>query len=154
VTRTLLPLAISLCAILLSALTIYLTLHLRRHLAARRLTTRMRAAARAELLAEHWLTARGHQILSRQLTHRSTIWINDTPSDFDTRADLLVQMGQDRVLVEVKTGEAADPRSPATRRQLREYAAVYGVSVLYLFDADRQQLHRIDFGEPLLAADP
>lgn len=108
----------------------------------------MRAAAAAELLAEHWLTARGHQILDRQLTHRSTIWINEVPTDFDTRADLLVQMGPDRVLVEVKTGEAADPRSPATRRQLREYAAVYGVSVLYLFDADRQQLHRIDFGEP------
>lgn len=147
-TLTQVVLAISLSAILLIALTISLTLYLRRTLAARRLTTRMRAAAAAELLAEHWLTARGHQILDRQLTHRSTIWINEVPTDFDTRADLLVQMGPDRVLVEVKTGEAADPRSPATRRQLREYAAVYGVSVLYLFDADRQQLHRIDFGEP------
>jgi hypothetical protein len=150
-TRTQFSVSIAILGALLIALTTYLTLHLRRHLAARRLTSRMRAAASAELLAEHYLTARGHQILDRQLTHRSTIWINDTPSDFDTRADLLVQMGPDRVLVEVKTGEAADPRSPATRRQLREYAAVYGVSVLYLFDADRQQLHRIDFGEEQLA---
>lgn len=140
-------LAITIGAILLIALTASLTLLLRRTYKANQLLRRMSQAAAAELQAEHYLTARGHKILSRQLTQRSTIWINDVPTDFDTRADLLVQMGQDRVLVEVKTGEAADPRTPATRRQLREYAAVYGVSVLYLFDADRRELHRIDFGE-------
>lgn len=105
----------------------------------------MRDAASAEQLAERWLQSQGHQILARQLPAQGSLAVNGSAHPFDIRADLLVQMGPDRVIVEVKTGEAADPFLPSTRRQLREYAAVFDVSTLYLFDASRLLLHRIDF---------
>lgn len=105
----------------------------------------MRGAASGEERAERWLESRGHRILERQFTRRSVMWVDGEEVAFDVRADLLVQMGDERVLVEVKTGDAADPRATATRRQLFEYAALYDVDRLFLFDASRGALHEIEF---------
>jgi Holliday junction resolvase-like predicted endonuclease len=132
-------------AIVLVALVAWLALAIRRVWKAWLLGRRMSRAAGGEGLAERWLTARGHRILDRQLTRRCTMWIDGEEVAYDLRADLLVQMGAERVLVEVKTGDAADPRSTATRRQLREYAAEFGVERLYLFDATREHLHEVEF---------
>jgi hypothetical protein len=74
--------------------------------------------------------------------------INGRVAEFDVRADLLVQMGDHVAVVEVKTGEAADPRLPATRRQLREYCEVFEVNEIYVFDATAGRLHKIEFPEP------
>lgn len=54
-------------------------------------------------------------------------------------------MGDETVIVEVKTGEAADPRLPATRRQLREYCDVFGVERIYVFDASAGRLYEVQF---------
>jgi len=59
-----------------------------------------------------------------------------------------------RAVVEVKTGAVADPSSRGTRRQILEYAWVYGVSEVYLFDADAQQLHSIGVPASAGAAAP
>lgn len=136
-----------LAAATLLAVTVWLTLAIRRRWKAYALNRRMALAASAEQVAERWLRAQGYEILARQLPGQGTLGVNGTGYPFDIRADLLVQMGQERVLVEVKTGDAADPFHPTTRRQLREYAAVFDVSALYLFDASRQALHRIEFPE-------
>lgn len=109
----------------------------------------MDRAASGERRAERWLEARGYRVLQRQLSKRSLMHIDGRVAEYDARADLLVQMGDERVIVEVKTGEAADPRLPATRRQLREYAAVFGVERVFLFDASRDRLHRVEFPETL-----
>lgn len=120
-------------------------LAIRRWWKARVLHIRMATASDGERLAEHWLAAQGHRVLERQLSKRCTMHIDGRVAEYDIRADLLVQMGDERVIVEVKTGEAADPRLPATRRQLREYAAVFGVERVYLFDATRERLYEIVF---------
>jgi hypothetical protein len=51
----------------------------------------------------------------------------------------------------VKTGAVADPSSRGTRRQILEYAQVYGVPEVYLFDADAQQLHHIGIPQTVSA---
>ena len=146
-------LLIAVGALLLAALIAWLTLALRRAWKAWILRRRMRGAASGEELAERWLTAHGYRLLDRQLRRRCTMWVDDAEIAYDLRADLLVQIGDERVIVEVKTGDAADPTSTATRRQLREYAAEFGVDRLYLFDATRQVLHEIEF-PPGNAPDP
>jgi Holliday junction resolvase-like predicted endonuclease len=138
------PLAFLSLAAFAAAL-VWLTLALRRWWKARLLHARMDIASRGEDRAETWLEAQGYRVLERQVSRRCQMHINGRVAEFDVRADLLVQMGADTVLVEVKTGEAADPRLPATRRQLREYCEVFGVDRIYLFDANAGRLHAVEF---------
>jgi Holliday junction resolvase-like predicted endonuclease len=128
-----------------AAALVWLTLALRRWWKARVLHTRMDVASQGEARAEAWLEAKGHRVLERQLSRRCQMHINGRVAEFDVRADLLVQMGDETAVVEVKTGEAADPRLPATRRQLREYCEVFGVDQIYLFDASAGRLHKVEF---------
>ena len=139
------PLFVALAALLAAALLVYLTLAIRRWWKARVLARRMGLAADGEALAERWLEARGHRIIQRQASRRCTMHINGRVAEFDVRADLIVDIEGEEALVEVKTGEAADPRLPATRRQLREYCAVFGVDRVFVFDASAQRLHEIEF---------
>lgn len=127
------------------ALIAWLALATRRVLTALTLRLRMRRAAHGEDVAERWLAANGYRVLDRQVTRRSTFYVNGEPIPFDVRADLLVERGGDRAIVEVKTGDAADPRGTATRRQLLEYARVFGATHILLFDADRRRLVRVAF---------
>lgn len=132
-------------AVLAIAVVAWLALVLRRLWMAQRLHRRMAIASEGEAIAERWLASRGYRVLERQLTRRCTMHIDGRVAEYDVRADLLVQMGEERVLVEVKTGEAADPRHIPTRRQLREYASVFGVGRVLLFDASRERLLAVEF---------
>lgn len=131
----------------LAAALVWLTLALRRWWMARILFARMGLASDGEAQAEAWLTAQGYHVLQRQVSRRCQMHVNGRVAEFDVRADLLVQIGEETAVVEVKTGEAADPRHPATRRQLREYCAVFEVDQIYLFDALTNRLHRVKFPE-------
>lgn len=131
--------------LLVAALVVWLTLSLRRWWMARRLGERMDRAADGEQLAERWLVNQGYTILERQASRRCVMYINNRIAEFDVRADLIVTQGDERLLVEVKTGEVADPRVPQTRRQLREYADVFDVDAVVVFDATRQRLYRVAF---------
>jgi Holliday junction resolvase-like predicted endonuclease len=128
-------------------LLVWLTLALRRWWKARLLAARMDIAADGEQRAEAWLVARGYRVFERQAGRRATMHINGRVAEFDVRADFLVQMGEEMAVVEVKTGDAADPRLPATRRQLREYIALFEVDRIYVFDATAERLHEVRFPE-------
>lgn len=66
--------------------------------------------------------------------------------EYEVRADLLVSRWWRTYVVEVKTGKVApNPRKGATRRQLREYAALYDVDGLLLADMSAGELHEIRF---------
>ncbi len=131
--------------LLLIGAIVWLTLALRRWWKARALAQRMGVASDGERRAEHWLAAQGYRVLERQVTRRCVMHINQRVAEYDVRADLLVKMGDETAIVEVKTGEAADPRLPATRRQLREYCEVFGVERIYVFDASADRLHEVQF---------
>ncbi len=71
--------------------------------------------------------------------------VDGEPVDYELCVDFLVERNGERAVVEVKTGGAAQPSSPATRRQIFEYAAAYGVDRAYMFDGDQSTLHEIVF---------
>jgi hypothetical protein len=115
----------------------------RRFLVRRQLARRWRHARHGERKARDWLERRGFTVLDEQVTQPSYLIVNGEESAFTVRADYLVERNGVRAVVEVKTGDVADPSSRGTRRQILEYAWVYGVSEVYLFNADTEQLHRI-----------
>jgi hypothetical protein len=110
----------------------------------RRLARRWDHARRGEAQARSWLERNGFTVLDEQVSQPSYLVVDGEDSPFTVRADYLVERNGVRAVVEVKTGEVADPASRGTRRQILEYAWVYGVSEVYLFDADAQRLHRIE----------
>lgn len=72
--------------------------------------------------------------------------VDDQRLEFEVRADLLVSRWWRTYVVEVKTGESApNPKNSATRRQLREYAAVYEADGLILADMSAGKLYQIRF---------
>jgi hypothetical protein len=116
---------------------------------------RMRKAGReGEERAQRWLLRNGFRIDSDQARRECQILVDGTPDTFQVRADFLVRDPRGRTaVVEVKTGESASPRSSATRRQILEYAAVYGVRDVYLFDGTQEKLMHLEFvGTPPTSA--
>jgi hypothetical protein len=120
----------------------------------RRLARQWGHARRGEEQARGWLERHGFTVLDEQVSRQSLLIVDGEESPFTVRADYLVERNGVRAVVEVKTGAVADPSSRGTRRQILEYAWVYGVTEVYLFDADAQRLHRI--GVPAMSggADP
>lgn len=113
----------------------------------RRRMAQMRVAGRqGEVRAERWLRANGFRIESDQARRSCTVSVNGQPMTFEVRADFLVQDPRgESAVVEVKTGASADPKSAATRRQIFEYAAIYGVKNVYLFDGTTDRLMHLEF---------
>jgi len=109
----------------------------------RRLARRWGRARQGEAQACGWLERHGFTVLDEQVNQPSMLIVDGEESPFTVRADYLVERNGVRAVVEVKTGAVADPSSRATRRQILEYARVYGVTEVYLFDADAQRLHHI-----------
>ena len=64
-------------------------------------------------------------------------------------ADYLVEKDGRKAIVEVKTGKESRATHRHTRRQLLEYRIAFSVDAIYLYDAERERLHEIDF-EPML----
>ena len=122
---------------------------LRRFWLRRQLARRWRHARRGEERARGWLERNGFTIVDEQVSQLSYLVVNGQESPFTVRADYVVERAGVRAIVEVKTGAVADPSSRGTRRQILEYAQVYGVADVYLFDADAQRLHHI--GVPTMA---
>lgn len=131
------------------ALGVWLGSRVRRSWMRRQLARRWSRARRGEEQARGWLERNGFTVLDEQVNRPSFLIVDGEESPFTVRADYLVERNGVRAVVEVKTGAVADPSSRGTRRQILEYAWVYGVSEVYLFDADAQRLHSI--GVPTMA---
>ena len=127
----------------------WLAIRVRRFWLRWRLARQWSHARRGEAQARGWLQQNGFTVLDEQVTRGSFLVVDGEEAPFTVRADYLVERNGVRAVVEVKTGAVADPSARGTRRQILEYAWVYGVSEVYLFDADAQQLHHI--GVPAIA---
>lgn len=111
-----------------------------------RLRRRFRRARAGELAAEKLLKKRGFRILDDQVRRREHMLVDGKRLEYEVRADLLVSRWWRTYVVEVKTGKSApNPKTTATRRQLREYAAIYDVDGLLLADMSAGELREIRF---------
>ncbi len=116
--------------------------------ASRRLALHRERGARGERSAESILARAGFRIESRQPTADIAYVANGAPCVFDVRADLLVRRGEERAIVEVKTGDQATSlTNRATRRQLLEYAHAFDVRSVLLLDADRGTITHVEVPE-------
>lgn len=105
-----------------------------------------RRARQGELAAERLLKREGYVILDQQVCRRHSMLIDKQRVEYEVRADLLASKRGRTYVVEVKTGKSApDPKKAATRRQLREYAAIYKADGLLLADMTAERLHAIEF---------
>jgi hypothetical protein len=113
---------------------------------------RRAAVARiGEVDAEALLAEHGFEVLGRQVTGRWSLWVDGDEQEVHCRADLVVRPRRDRrvrYVAEVKTGRAVDPRVPATRRQLLEYAMVFDVDGVLLLDMEAREVRRVEFPWP------
>jgi len=110
-------------------------------------STRTRLALRAERDAERLLVEHGYRIEARQPRTRWELFVDGEPVGFDLRADLLLTRGGRRWIAEVKTGaHAPDLATPATRRQLVEYALAYDVDGVLLVDMEHGAVREVALG--------
>jgi hypothetical protein len=114
--------------------------------AGRALRERAGRAAVGERRAERLLSELGFDIVARQVVVTSVVYVDDRPSPFDVRADLVVARAGRTFIAEVKTGEIA-PRieTPSTRRQLLEYHVAFDADGVLLVDVERERVHTISF---------
>lgn len=112
----------------------------------RRSRARNHTAQTGEREAEALLAAHGYRVVDRQVPATGTLWVDGHPEPFEVRVDLQVERGGRRWVAEVKTGRCApDPAWPATRRQLREYAALFPDHGLLLVDAEGGEIYEVGF---------
>lgn len=107
---------------------------------------RFRRAREGELEAAALLRRRGYRVLDDQVKRSGHMFVDGERVEYEVRADLLVSRWWRTYVVEVKTGKSApNPKNSATRRQLREYAAVYEVDGLILADMSEGELRSVRF---------
>jgi hypothetical protein len=105
----------------------------------------LRARA-GEIAAEELLKRRGFRILDGQVRRQAHMFVDGERLEYEVRADLLVSRWWRTYVVEVKTGNSApNPKTTTTRRQLREYAAIYDADGLLLADMSVGELREIRF---------
>ncbi len=106
---------------------------------------RQRLALRAETEAERLLEQHGFAITDRQPTATWNLYVDGVAHEVRCRGDLVATRGGQTWLVEVKsTARAADPKLPATRRQLLEYRLAFDVDGLLLVDMAARRIHRVE----------
>lgn len=115
-----------------------------------------RRAARAgagEDAAAAMLRRAGFRIVAAQVRMRWAPRIDGEPHPTELRADYLVEARGERLVAEVKTGDAAPSLSTAaTRRQLLEYLVAFAVDGVLLVCPERGAIHRVEFPIAALAA--
>lgn len=140
-------------AALLVALGVRGGLRIARFVAARRSARARRlgeaGAARAlELLARARFT-----VLGTEVVRTGHLEVDGRPASFRVRADALVERRGEVWVVEVKGGEGSSSVADrGTRRQLLEYAYVFGARGVLLVDAGRGRIHHVRF--PAVAERP
>ena len=98
-----------------------------------------------EKRARKQLQKMGFKIIKDHPTAEVGWWIDGVWTVTMITADYLVQRDGEVGLVEVKSGRTASTTHRKTRRQLLEYQHAFEVNAIFLYDAERSRLERIEF---------
>lgn len=110
-----------------------------------KLKRRFKTAKCGETKARDFLIKKGFTILKEQAVIFPVLIVDNQKHQFSLRADFIVQKNGIKALVDAKTGSAANPVNPSTRRQLLEYFVNYGVKKVYVFDSKKKALREVSF---------
>jgi Holliday junction resolvase len=136
-------------ALLLLALGLRGGLRLARLVVARRTGRSRRLGRGGARRAVAILERAGYRILGTEVTREGVLEMDGVPEAYAVRADVLVERGGDVFVAEVKAGpESTSVRNRGTRRQLLEYAHVFGAEGVLLVDARRGHVHVVRFLPP------
>jgi hypothetical protein len=133
-------------AIVAAVIALWLAALLRRWRGSLRAKRRAARAGAGEDAAAELLVAAGFTIVERQAR---VVWaplVDGEPLAMELRADYLVELGDELLVAEVKTGEEAPSlETAATRRQLLEYHVAFAVDGVLLVCPERGTIHRVVF---------
>jgi hypothetical protein len=105
-----------------------------------------RLGSRGEDIARTLLTKAGYAIVDDQSHLDCSYQVDDETITYKVRADFIVEKDGLRFVAEAKNGDvASDPRCTATRRQLREYSAVFQADGVLLVDVPDRRIRRVVF---------
>lgn len=106
-----------------------------------------RKAIRGEKKARELLERNGYRVLEKQLTGKIVYYIDDEPKESSVRADLMVKKNGKHYLVEIKTGDQANPKLPAVRRQMMEYDRVFSPHGILFVDMEKSRIQSVRFDQ-------
>lgn len=135
-------------------------LRLARRLLARRSARARRLGAAGAARALDVLRRAGFAVRATEVCREGVLELDGRPERFTVRADALVERRGTVWVAEVKGGEGtATVHDRATRRQLLEYAHVFGAEGVLLVDARRGRVHVVRFpqvapGTPVAGTPP
>jgi hypothetical protein len=138
----------SLPVALLVALGVWAGAKVARALEARRAAWARRLGKAGARRALHLLARAGYEVEALEVSRSAWLLVDGEPRAFTARADAFVRRGSRRFVVEFKGGEEnAAATQVATRRQLLEYAWVFGTESVLLVDAHAGRIHEVRFPE-------
>lgn len=130
----------------------YLGLRLARSILARRAARTRRIGRRGGKRALTLLEAAGFKVVATEVTRQGHLELDGQARPYVVRADAVVERRRRRYVVEFKGGDDVSRITHRrTRRQLLEYAYLFGVDAVLLVDARRGRIHEVRF--PGLGAD-
>lgn len=109
---------------------------------------RAQRAVSGERQATSLLEGAGFRVVARQVRGKARVQVDGAWTEKEVRVDFIARRALRRWLVEVKTGAGADPAHEGTRRQLREYAEVFGIRRVLLVDMNEGRIMRVRFPPP------
>jgi len=97
--------------------------------------------------AVQWLERNGYDVVETQSECTGRFVADGQCVEFVVRPDIIASRNGEEWVVEVKTGAATSLANRSTRRQIREYAALYPDHNMALFDAGSMELIPVEFDD-------
>lgn len=144
------PLVFGLCVLLLLVVGVFAGLLIARRTIRRRTADSRRLGERGRKRAHKLLRRYGFEVLDTEVSAPGLVQVDSEIHEYTVRADALVRRKRRTYVAEFKGGaQSSSIHHSATRRQLLEYACVFGVDGVLLVDAHADRIHYVRFVSPV-----
>ena len=140
------PMVFVLCLVLLMVVGLVGGLGLARMVVRRRTASSRSLGRRGRVRALKLLSRYGFEVLNEEVTAPGLVQVDSRLEEYTVRADALVCRKRRTYVAEFKGGpKSSSITTAATRRQLLEYACVFGTDGVLLVDAHAGRIHYVRF---------